>query len=81
LRYFDRNTWFWIAISGLFFLPFLGGVPLFDWDEINFAELAREMVVTGDWLRLQVRCPLAQCPIGADRFAFSLHFWEVSGRP
>jgi 4-amino-4-deoxy-L-arabinose transferase-like glycosyltransferase len=54
LRYFDRNTWFWIGISGLFFLPFLGGVPLFDWDEINFAELAREMVVTGDWLRLQI---------------------------
>lgn len=54
MRYFDRNTWFWIFISILFFIPFLGGVHLFDWDEINFAELAREMVVTGDFLRLQI---------------------------
>jgi 4-amino-4-deoxy-L-arabinose transferase-like glycosyltransferase len=38
----------------LFFLPFLGGVHLFDWDEINFAELAREMVVSGDYLQLQI---------------------------
>lgn len=38
----------------LFFLPFLGGVHLFDWDEINFAELAREMLVTGDWLQMQI---------------------------
>jgi len=41
-------------MGALFFLPFLGRVPLFDWDEINFAELAREMVVTGDWLQLQI---------------------------
>lgn len=31
------------------FLPGLGAVHLFDWDEINFAEIAREMLVTGDW--------------------------------
>ncbi len=54
MRYFDKNTWFWIVVGALFFIPFLGGVHLFDWDEINFAELAREMVVTGDWLRLQI---------------------------
>ncbi len=35
-------------------LPFLGSVHLFDWDEINFAESAREMLVTGDWLRVQI---------------------------
>ncbi len=36
-------------IAALFFIPFLGGVHLFDWDEINFAECAREMLVTGNF--------------------------------
>ncbi len=43
-----------ILFSALLFLPFLGGVHLFDWDEINFAECAREMIVTGDYLRPQI---------------------------
>ncbi len=44
-----------IALVGaLFFLPFLGKVHLFDWDEINFAESAREMLVTGDYFRVRV---------------------------
>jgi 4-amino-4-deoxy-L-arabinose transferase-like glycosyltransferase len=35
-----------LAIAGgILFLPFLGKVHLFDWDEINFAECAREMIV------------------------------------
>ena len=38
----------------ILFLPFVGTVPLFDWDEINFAEAAREMIVTGDWLNVQI---------------------------
>ncbi|MBK9274522.1 MAG: glycosyltransferase family 39 protein [Flavobacteriales bacterium] len=38
----------------LLFVPGLGAVHLFDWDEINFAEMAREMVVTGDVLRPQI---------------------------
>lgn len=54
MRYFDKNTWFWILLSALFFLPFLGGVHLFDWDEINFAEIAREMVINGDFLQMQI---------------------------
>ena len=33
----------------LSFLPFLGFVNLFDWDEINFAEAAREMIVLGNY--------------------------------
>lgn len=40
--------------SSLLFLPFLGSVHLFDWDEINFAECAREMLVSGDYLRAQI---------------------------
>ena len=38
----------------LLFIPFIGHVHLFDWDEINFAEAAREMILTGDWLNVQI---------------------------
>lgn len=47
----------YLLIAGLallFFLPFLGSAHLFDWDEINFAECAREMLLTGDYLRPQI---------------------------
>lgn len=44
-----------IIMAGLLlFVPFLGRVHLFDWDEINFAEAAREMIVTGDWARVMI---------------------------
>ena len=43
-----------IAIGALLFVPGLGSVRLFDWDEINFAESAREMLVTGDWFNVQI---------------------------
>jgi 4-amino-4-deoxy-L-arabinose transferase-like glycosyltransferase len=43
-----------IAAGMLFFLPFLGGIQLFDWDEINFAECSREMILSGDYLRVQI---------------------------
>ncbi len=36
-------------VAALFFLPFLGNVHLFDWDEINFAECAREMLEVGNF--------------------------------
>ncbi|MBK6931124.1 MAG: glycosyltransferase family 39 protein [Saprospirales bacterium] len=42
------------GLALLFFVPFLGGVHLFDWDEINFAECAREMLITGDFTRPQI---------------------------
>ncbi len=41
-------------VAGLVFIPFLGGVHLFDWDEINFAESAREMITSGDYLTVQI---------------------------
>lgn len=43
-----------VLIGVLFFIPYLGNVHLFDWDEINFAEAAREMIVTGDYLNVQI---------------------------
>ncbi len=41
-------------LAALFFLPFLGEVHLFDWDEINFAEASREMLLTGEYLRVYI---------------------------
>lgn len=43
-----------IAVGALFFIPGIGSVRLFDWDEINFAESAREMLVTGDWFNVRI---------------------------
>lgn len=49
------KNYFLIASAGLIlFLPFLGNVHLFDWDEINFAEAAREMIETGDYLTVRI---------------------------
>lgn len=49
-----KISWLIAAAAALLFVPFLGGVHLFDWDEINFAEAAREMIVTGDYLTVQI---------------------------
>lgn len=50
----DKNYLLIVIVSLVLFLPFLGKVHLFDWDEINFAESAREMILTGDYLTVQV---------------------------
>ncbi len=41
-------------IAALVFIPLIGNCPLFDWDEINFAECAREMIVTGNYTTVQI---------------------------
>ena len=46
--------WIIAIVAAVFFIPFLGHVHLFDWDEINFAESSREMIVTGDYARVTV---------------------------
>jgi 4-amino-4-deoxy-L-arabinose transferase-like glycosyltransferase len=43
-----------ILIAAALFFPFLGNVHLFDWDEINFAEAAREMLASGNYLTVQI---------------------------
>lgn len=43
-----------LLLGCFFFFPFLGSVPLFDWDEVNFAESAREMALTGNYSRVQI---------------------------
>lgn len=51
----DRFIPYYIFAGALLlFIPFLGSVHLFDWDEINFAECAREMIVTGDYNTVQI---------------------------
>ncbi len=45
---------FLIIIGLILFVPFIGSVHLFDWDEINFAESAREMIVTGNYRMVQI---------------------------
>jgi len=63
----------WIVlIAILAFVPTIGLVHLFDWDEINFAESAREMMVTSDYFRVRVNyAPFWEKP--------PLFFWLQSG--
>lgn len=41
-------------IAAVLLMLGLNTIPLFDWDELNFAESAREMVYTNNWLYTQV---------------------------
>ena len=43
-----------VLIAALLFIPFIGNLHLFDWDEINFAESAREMILTKDYLTVKI---------------------------
>ncbi len=80
MKKIDWNYLFITAIAALFFLPFLDHVHLFDWDEINFAECAREMLVTGEYLRPQINfAPFWEKPPLFIWFqAISMHFLGVN---
>ncbi len=41
-------------LATIFFVPFLGQVHLFDWDEVNFAEAAREMIISHNYTTVQI---------------------------
>lgn len=43
-----------VLVASLLFFPMLGKVHLFDWDEANFAESAREMIVSGNYFNVQI---------------------------
>lgn len=51
---YQRNFYILLFLGCISYLPFLGGVHLFDWDEINFAEISREMIVLQDYLRVYI---------------------------
>lgn len=50
----QQSPWVVIILALCLFVPFIGSVHLFDWDEINFAESAREMLLTGEFFRVQI---------------------------
>ena len=52
------NILWLLGLGILFFIPFLGNVHLFDWDEINFAEAAREMIVSGNYSTVTIEYAL-----------------------
>lgn len=58
----------------------LGQVHLFDWDEINFAECAREMLVSGNYQQVQIdfRPFLEKPPFFIWLQAASMHVFGVS---
>ena len=62
------------------FIPFLGNAPLFDWDEINFAESAREMLLTGNYLQVQIdfEAFTEKPPFFIWVQALSMHFFGVN---
>ena len=69
-----------IGLAGcLFFMPFLGGVHLFDWDEINFAEISREMIALDDYLRVHVNFKpfWEKPPFFFWMQAICMHIWGV----
>lgn len=43
-----------LAAASILFFHSLGKVHLFDWDEINFAESAREMIATDNYMQVQI---------------------------
>jgi 4-amino-4-deoxy-L-arabinose transferase-like glycosyltransferase len=51
---FFKNEWTLALLAAIAWVPLLGQVHLFDWDEINFAENAREMLATGDYFSVQM---------------------------
>ena len=54
MRFILKNEFTIALLAAILFIPFLGHVHLFDWDEINFAESAREMMQTGDYFSVQI---------------------------
>ncbi len=52
LKFYNQVLVFILGV--ILFIPFLGTSNLFDWDEINFAEAAREMLLTGNYLQVQI---------------------------
>ncbi len=53
-RHASKVAWGIIALFGITWSIGLGWVELFDWDEVNFAECAREMRASGEYLYAQV---------------------------
>jgi len=66
--------------ASILFFPFLGAVHLFDWDEINFAECAREMIVSGNYSQVQINFQpfWEKPPLFIWMQALSMQLWGVN---
>jgi 4-amino-4-deoxy-L-arabinose transferase-like glycosyltransferase len=51
IKYFH---WFIVLFVFLACIPTIGSSALFDWDEVNFAECAREMIVSKDYFNVTI---------------------------
>lgn len=62
------------------FFPGLGHVHLFDWDEINFAEAAREMLITGNYGQVQINFEpfYEKPPLFFWLQAWSMRLWGIN---
>src|SRR5579863_6335097 len=71
---------FLVIIGGLLFIPLLGHVHLFDWDEINFAESAREMLLTHNYKIVQINFQpfFEKPPLFIWLQALSMHYFGVN---
>ena len=54
MKHIFKNEFTIALVAAMLFIPFLGNVHLFDWDEINFAESAREMIASGNYFSVQI---------------------------
>ena len=54
MKHILKNEFTIALVAAMLFIPFLGNVHLFDWDEINFAESAREMIASGNYFSVQI---------------------------
>lgn len=69
-----------VAIGMLLFVPFIGNVHLFDWDEANFAESAREMLLTHNYRMVQINFQpfYEKPPLFIWLQALSMHYFGVN---
>lgn len=74
------TRFFLMCFGALLFFPMLGEVHLFDWDEINFAESAREMLLTNNWRVVQINFePFHEKPpFFIWLQALSMQYWGVN---
>ncbi len=55
LKWISENKAVFLFILCLSIFPIaIGNVHLFDWDEVNFAEISREMIATGNYVNVQI---------------------------
>jgi 4-amino-4-deoxy-L-arabinose transferase-like glycosyltransferase len=77
----NKTISFLILLTGaLLFIPFLGKAHLFDWDEVNFAESAREMLLSGNYLKVQINYQTfwEKPPLFIWLEALSMHFFGIN---